>query len=258
MNQAPWSLPWGSSVYAKITATNIKGTSTESNASNGAVIVTDPDPPYNLLEDTSYRTATQLAITWDCCTAEGGTPVLDYRVLISADGGEYSVLAEGLGFEHHYVATDLTPGVVYSFKVHSRNAYEFSDDSEVLTLLCATIPLAPEAPTTTTITNYVRVSWPTPVTNGSPITGFKIYILESDGVTYTQESVDCDGFSSAVINTNECNIYLDTLTSAPYSLSLNEEIWARLETQNFYGWSPVSEPGNDGLIKLVPDAPVNL
>jgi hypothetical protein len=157
-----------------------------------------------------------------------------------------------------HVASGLTAGVVYSFKVQSRNAYKYSLDSDPLVLLCATLPLAPDAPTTTTITNYVKVSWPQPVTNGSPLTGYKIFILEADGVTYTQESVDCDGYSADVIANNECIIMLDTLTSHPYSLILNDEVWATVQTQNFYGWSPISQPGNTGLIKLVPDAPVNL
>jgi hypothetical protein len=97
-----------------------------------------------------------------------------------------------------------------------------------------------------------------PITNGSPITGYKIYILQHDGVTYTQETVDCDGLSESVINNRECYIYLDTLIVEPYSLVLNEEIWAKIIATNFYGDSPFSEPGNDGLTKLIPDAPVNL
>jgi hypothetical protein len=34
-----------------------------------------------------------------------------------------------------------------------------------------------------------------PTTNGSPITGYKVYILQVDGATFTHESVDCDGSS---------------------------------------------------------------
>jgi hypothetical protein len=53
-------------------------------------------------------------------------------------------------------------------------------------------------------------------------------------------------------------IYLDTLIVEPYSLVLNEEIWAKVIATNFYGDSPYSVPGNTGLTKLIPDAPVNL
>ena len=45
LQSSPYSLTWGSSVYAKIIATNIKGNSALSNSGNGAIIVTNPDPP---------------------------------------------------------------------------------------------------------------------------------------------------------------------------------------------------------------------
>jgi len=42
---SPFNLPWGSSIYAKMTATNIQGTTPESPVGNGAVILTFPDTP---------------------------------------------------------------------------------------------------------------------------------------------------------------------------------------------------------------------
>jgi hypothetical protein len=39
---------------------------------------------------------------------------------------------------------------------------------------------------------------------------------------------------------------------------LNEEIWAKIIATNVYGDSPYSSAGNNGLVKLIPDAPVNL
>jgi hypothetical protein len=50
LKDSPFSLPWGASVWAKVVATNIKGSST-STEGNGAVIVTKPDTPLNLAED---------------------------------------------------------------------------------------------------------------------------------------------------------------------------------------------------------------
>jgi hypothetical protein len=75
-----------------------------------------------------------------------------------------------------YTATELTPGTYYEFKVESRNSYGYSVFSDVLTLLAAFKPEAPGAPTTTTINNYVEVSWPAAVDNGSPITQHRVYI----------------------------------------------------------------------------------
>lgn len=64
LKSAPYSLPWGEHVYARVTAKNLYGDSTTSLEGNDAMITTNPDPPINLLEDTSQRTKAQLAITW--------------------------------------------------------------------------------------------------------------------------------------------------------------------------------------------------
>jgi hypothetical protein len=62
LRAAPYSYPWGTSVYVKVTATNIKGTSELSLAGNGAVIIFSPDAPTDLIEDVSQRTASSLGI----------------------------------------------------------------------------------------------------------------------------------------------------------------------------------------------------
>ena len=49
----PFLLPWGSSIWARIIATNVNGDSSASSDGNGAIILTNPDAPYNLLNDES-------------------------------------------------------------------------------------------------------------------------------------------------------------------------------------------------------------
>lgn len=39
---------------------------------------------------------------------------------------------------------------------------------------------------------------------------------------------------------------------------MNEEVWVKVIAINMYGESLISDKGNDGLVKLVPDAPINL
>ena len=52
LKSAPYSLIDTAEVKAKVKATNIKGF-TESVAGNGATIISTPDAPINLAEDTS-------------------------------------------------------------------------------------------------------------------------------------------------------------------------------------------------------------
>jgi hypothetical protein len=64
LTTSPFSLSYGESVYARVVATNIKGDSVESDEGNGAIIITKPDVPENLLEDTQYRTESALGLVW--------------------------------------------------------------------------------------------------------------------------------------------------------------------------------------------------
>jgi hypothetical protein len=48
-----------------------------------------------------------------------------------------------------YVATGLNIGSVYEFKVRARNSFGYGDFSEIVAILAAQTPDAPEAPTTT-------------------------------------------------------------------------------------------------------------
>lgn len=47
VNAAPHNLLWGDEVYAKFVVTNVYGTSPESAAGNGAILVNGPTTPLN-------------------------------------------------------------------------------------------------------------------------------------------------------------------------------------------------------------------
>jgi hypothetical protein len=107
LRNAPYSLDWGSSVYAKLIATNVEGSSIESLSGNGAIIITDPTAPSNLIEEYSQRTSTSIGMSW---TAEydGGAPILDYSISIANNDGNFAIQA--VTTDTFYTATSLTPG----------------------------------------------------------------------------------------------------------------------------------------------------
>ena len=80
LRNAPYSLEWGSSIYAKVTATNVYGDSLESLEGNGAVITTQPDQPTNVAEVYDQRSKSTLGLTWVAPVFTGGAVVDDYRV----------------------------------------------------------------------------------------------------------------------------------------------------------------------------------
>jgi len=80
LNSSPFSLAWGSSIYAQIVAYNIYGNSATSDSGNGAIILTRPASPTNLIELVSARTATSVGLQWTIGATNGGADVIDYTV----------------------------------------------------------------------------------------------------------------------------------------------------------------------------------
>jgi hypothetical protein len=80
LRSSPFNLAWGSSVFAKLIAINVYGTSVESSTGNGAIILTIPDAPITLAGDPDLTTGTSVGLEWAEGISNGGTPVLDYRI----------------------------------------------------------------------------------------------------------------------------------------------------------------------------------
>jgi hypothetical protein len=78
-------------------------------------------------------------------------------------------------------------------------------------MLCAFIAEPPATVQTTNFEDQVVINWSDPVTNGSPITSYKIYIRESDFATFTEEHVQCDGTTADVVTNRECRVSLASL-----------------------------------------------
>lgn len=80
LRSAPFSLPWGSDIYVKVTATNVVGSSAASPVGNGAKILTNPDSPLRLVNNPTTTNAYRIKVSWEPGVADGGTPVIDYRL----------------------------------------------------------------------------------------------------------------------------------------------------------------------------------
>jgi hypothetical protein len=141
----------------------------------------------------------------------------------------------------------LTAGTIYEFKIESRNSYGYSSDSDVVTLLCAFISDAPLTVTTANVNELVSISWSEPVTNGSPITAYKIFVQEQ-GSTFTEETVECVGTDSSIIASRTCTIALATLKASPYLLVKDDSVVAKIVSVNFYGESILSTQGSGAVI----------
>jgi hypothetical protein len=89
------------------------------------------------------------------------------------------MIAQGLTvFE--YTATNLSPGLVYSFQVMGRNKQYWGDPTAALPILAAQEPAMPDPPTTELVEYNVVVSWEAPFDSGSPMTGYRIFLRKAD------------------------------------------------------------------------------
>lgn len=80
LRNSPYDHPWGASIEVKVSATNIVGTSDFSTVENGAILLTYPDAPQNLADDTLVTSMYQIGLAWYAGANDGGTPVIDYRI----------------------------------------------------------------------------------------------------------------------------------------------------------------------------------
>jgi hypothetical protein len=175
-----------------------------------------------------------------------GHTVLNYVVLVSGLTGT------------EYLATSLTPGITYSFKVQSRNQFGLSPYSTPVSILTAQKPDVPSAPTTAIDGTYVKISWDVPFTGGSPISAYVVKIRLHDEISFTTELASCNGANPTIISQKYCRVPISTLRSQPFLIPWATSIWAMVQAQNAYGQSAYSDPGNGAIIVTVPDPPINL
>ncbi len=130
--------------------------------------------------------------------------------------------------------------------------------SNEVTILCAVVPVAPAAPTTSVVADGVLVFWTAPFWNGSPIIGYRIYLQSKSGA-YIQELTNCDGVNTpAIVSSHSCTVLLSTLRGLPFSLLKGESVYAQIIATNSIGDSEQSPAGNGAIIVLVPDSPTSL
>lgn len=179
LRASPFSIQWGSSIYARIIATNNLGSSLPSQEGNGAIILNYPDEPINLANNEQVTWGTRIGLTWDEGDSNGGAPVLDYTIMSKASDSdsfvEYQVGVVGTSA----TLEGFTFGITYTFKVKARNAFGFSVAySNTVSILAATEPDQPLPPTTSIVGDSVQIDWIAPSDNGNAIQSYTITIRQ--------------------------------------------------------------------------------
>jgi hypothetical protein len=76
-----------------------------------------------------------------------------------------------------YTETGLDVGVDYEYRIRAKNIYGYGEHSSQVTVRTDDVPGKPDPMTTLTVGLNVYVQWSSPsLTNGSPITSYKVFL----------------------------------------------------------------------------------
>lgn len=76
-----------------------------SNDGNGGFILTTPDPPINLVNLPLVTSSSQIGLQWEDGDSDGGSTVIDYRVLTNGGSGNTFTALESNVLTSTYTAT---------------------------------------------------------------------------------------------------------------------------------------------------------
>lgn len=104
----------------------------------------------------------------------------------------------------------------------------------------------------------MQIDWSIPYDGSTQITGYIVSIIHNDGLTYSEETANCNGLDAAVVLNHQCAVLISDLREAPFHHVWGASISAKVIAINIIGNSAVSDPGNGAIILTSPDAPVAL
>ena len=160
-----------------------------------------PDTPVSLANADGITAAGVVGLTWTDGSFNGASTVVDYTLLYDQGLGGSTNWIELVNSvaTNSYTASGLQADIVYQFKVKSRNAVGFSLESSILSIRASKVPAQADAPTTEILSSDVKIVWVNPDNGGSAISAVRIVIRQSDGITFTEDSTNCDGSDSTIV-----------------------------------------------------------
>jgi hypothetical protein len=173
----------GASYTFTVAAKNTVGTG--ASASTSAVMpipATVPSAPQELSVALGPG-ETDATVAWDPPVSDGGSPLLDYELLVDASSPKPNALSTGL------LLTGLTPGHTYDVQVRARNAVGYGPAATATLAVPLPPPTAPSAPRIGAATSgrkggvaNARVAWSPPSsTGGAAVASYLVYAYRVRG-----------------------------------------------------------------------------
>jgi fibronectin type 3 domain-containing protein len=166
----------GTTYDYEIAAINAKGESAHSNARSATPVAgpTVPDAPTGL---TATPGNAQVVLAWTAPASNGGTAITGYRLYRGTSSANKSLITTTGPGVTGYTDTGRSNGTTYYYQVSAVNAIGQGARSNEASAKPATVPSAPRTVTAKpNKTRGIDLTWSAPTyTNGSPITGYRIY-----------------------------------------------------------------------------------
>lgn len=186
---------------------------------------------------------------------DSGSPIIDYQLEIY-ENSAWTVLTSDLT-ALTYTYPNTVQGDTYTFRMKSRNAYGTSEYSEAKTITSGKIPDSIGMPTALVTGADLTITWTeTANSNGSPVTYYRILFRTSDGVTYDEEKLGCDGSNADIMTALSCTFPLSNLLLSPLNLVAGDPLWIKVRVGNGHGDSEDSPINNSQTMVTLPSTPV--
>jgi len=98
-----------------------------------------PDAPILLANNVPVTASGVIGLTWSAGAYDGGSPITDYRISYHSGSGAFVVLATGVATTS-FTASQLTPNMVYTFKIEARSLVGYSPFSSEINIRAAAKP----------------------------------------------------------------------------------------------------------------------
>jgi hypothetical protein len=142
---------------------------------------------------------------------------------------------------NYTISSGIVVGKSYIFMVRASNIYGWGLYSSQITIIASDVPGEVGIPTVYYGAGInVNISWISPTSNGESIISYEIEVLSSDGITFYQDTTDCNGNITTIVTDLYCEIPMATLTATPYNLAFGSLIQAKVRAYNINGYGPYS------------------
>jgi titin len=149
------------------------------------VVNLNPAEPQNLAA-TSIA-ATSLTLTWGLPSSDGGSPITDYKIEVSSNGGStWTAITHTASDSRTFNVTGLAKGTSYRFRVSTVTGVGTSAPTTVLSATTlGNSPSVPNALKAVATTTSITLTWTKAlVTNGSAVRNYIVEYSTNRGRTW--------------------------------------------------------------------------